>query len=185
MQVELKSPCEISASYLTPLQGGSFCSSCEKTVVDYSNMTDSEMKDYITKFGLGCGSFRADQLNRELAPAIRHKNRFLYLPILAALFVPPKQSVAQVKQSTEQTDTSSCKKEDHEILDTIESVAYGTTVRLFGTGNVTTTRTYTQIPFTPIYILDFKWWRRIRRHTPAVRFIFKAWYIPFVGKVIK
>jgi hypothetical protein len=45
---------------------GAFCHSCQKEVVDFSAMTDREVIEYLSTRGVGCGKFRADQLNTKL-----------------------------------------------------------------------------------------------------------------------
>jgi len=53
---------------MLPEEKGRFCNSCSKTVVDFSNKTDFEIKNYLqenshTKV---CGHFKESQLNRPL-----------------------------------------------------------------------------------------------------------------------
>ena len=52
---------------MTPLPGGRFCRHCEKTVVDFTRMTDRDIaRLYLRREGRVCGHFRQDQLNKRL-----------------------------------------------------------------------------------------------------------------------
>lgn len=101
-KIALDNPCHVSAEKLSQVSGGHYCADCQKSVVDYSNMSDGEMLMYITLHGLGCGQFRDDQLNRELQPTKTKKklNLFYYLPVLMALLFKAPQIVAQAKADT-------------------------------------------------------------------------------------
>jgi len=68
IQLRIKEPCHESWNKMHSLPGGRFCSSCEKTVVDFSEMTDNEVVRFIQKNNQKlCGRFRPEQLNREMA----------------------------------------------------------------------------------------------------------------------
>lgn len=125
---------------MTPINGGHICAICTKTVIDYSSMTDTEMIAYINKYGMGCGTFRDDQLNRELIPHTKH-NRFFYIPLLAALFFKPAQIKAQSVPDTVQLP---CKQVSYDKLEnkTVAIDEKPAPVYRFGTGNVTTTKCY-------------------------------------------
>jgi len=61
---------------MTPSEQGRFCGSCQKTVVDFTLMTDKELLDYFSKAAQHtCGRFLNDQLNKELQPT-KIKKRF-------------------------------------------------------------------------------------------------------------
>jgi hypothetical protein len=52
---------------MTPVEKGKFCSSCQKTVIDFSMMSDREIAAFLKKPATStCGRFKADQLEREL-----------------------------------------------------------------------------------------------------------------------
>ncbi len=66
--VRIPEPCHEDWNKMTPDDKGRFCSSCSKTVVDFSNKTDSEIRDILlesqgTKV---CGHFRKSQIDRPL-----------------------------------------------------------------------------------------------------------------------
>ena len=52
---------------MKPDEGGRFCGQCQKTVIDFSGMTDEAvMQTMAQQVGNVCGRFREDQLNRHL-----------------------------------------------------------------------------------------------------------------------
>lgn len=54
---------------MKPTEDGRFCGSCQKTVVDFTVMSDAEVTRFVTRQkGSACGRFRAEQLNRPLRP---------------------------------------------------------------------------------------------------------------------
>src|SRR5688500_20214569 len=47
---------------------GKFCNSCQKTVVDFTNMSDRQLAEFFKKPASSvCGRFQQDQLNRDLS----------------------------------------------------------------------------------------------------------------------
>ncbi|ANE52911.1 T9SS type A sorting domain-containing protein [Flavisolibacter tropicus] len=60
-------PCHENWDQMTPEDKGRFCGSCQKTVVDFTNMSDRELAAFFKKsVGSVCGRFHQDQLNREI-----------------------------------------------------------------------------------------------------------------------
>ncbi|MFD1757344.1 hypothetical protein ACFSC6_19190 [Rufibacter sediminis] len=67
---------------MAPEFQGRFCQNCQKTVVDFTAMTDAEVIAWLTKqSGNGCGRFRDDQLNREFRTKASSKKKWT-LPAL-------------------------------------------------------------------------------------------------------
>lgn len=65
IQIQIPKPCSAAWNEMHSLPNGRFCDSCEKTVVDFSQMTDNELVMFFQKNKYNvCGSFRPDQLNR-------------------------------------------------------------------------------------------------------------------------
>lgn len=190
MKVELSTPCTIPVSEMQQIPGGTFCNHCQKSVIDYSNMTDAEMIAHIEAHGMSCGSFREDQLNRELVPLTKRKgNRLFYLPLLASLFFKPAQVKAQSVPDTLQMPVrQGCKQisydkpELQKTLDETPVVSHDGEAKRFGTGNVATIRVHYQIPLTPFYVLQPNRWFR-RGFVP----IFKIghWYVPYLSQYLE
>ncbi|WP_082893406.1 carboxypeptidase-like regulatory domain-containing protein [Rufibacter ruber] len=60
-------PCQQSWADMTPHSQGRYCPSCQKTVVDFTSMTDADVVEWFAKQkGETCGRFKENQLNREL-----------------------------------------------------------------------------------------------------------------------
>ena len=104
MEIKLINPCSEPLDKMISTSDGSYCNKCNKEVTDFSNMSDGEMLSYISKYGLGCGQFRTDQLERELQPIKTRKklNIFYYLVFLIALFFKIPKASAQTKPDTVQ-----------------------------------------------------------------------------------
>lgn len=75
VQIRIDDPCSASWDQMLPSQQGRFCSSCQKTVVDFTGMSDQEVLNWFATLPGGvCGRFREGQLNHELIPQLERKN---------------------------------------------------------------------------------------------------------------
>lgn len=64
-KLSINKPCQQKFSSFEPTPEGGFCGSCQKVVVDFTNMTDAEIKDYFkTVTGKTCGRFGESQLKQ-------------------------------------------------------------------------------------------------------------------------
>jgi hypothetical protein len=106
-KIYIPEPCHEEWEKMTPNKQGAFCSSCSKTVVDFSNKSDKEIEEYLLD-NLDkkiCGRFKAVQVDemprlKIEAPKI-HFPRYLfplsYSPVRAfamALFVVASVAIA-------------------------------------------------------------------------------------------
>ncbi|MFK8005659.1 MAG: carboxypeptidase-like regulatory domain-containing protein [Saprospiraceae bacterium] len=67
IQFQVPEPCSENWNQMHSLPGGRFCDNCEKTVVDFSQMTDNELVRFFEKNNQQlCGRFRSDQLDKEM-----------------------------------------------------------------------------------------------------------------------
>lgn len=66
IQYQIAEPCHEDWNQMLPEAKGRFCSSCSKTVVDFSSMSDFSIVSYLEgkKSGSVCGRFRPDQMER-------------------------------------------------------------------------------------------------------------------------
>ncbi len=86
LQLHIPEPCHEAWNNMNPEKGGRFCASCQKTVVDFTSMTDQAVLQYFKNLkGNTCGRFRDDQLNRELQAQRRKKFKW-YKYIIQLLF---------------------------------------------------------------------------------------------------
>jgi CarboxypepD_reg-like domain len=66
--LNIPEPCHEDWDGMTPVEKGKFCGSCQKQVIDFSNMSDRELAQFFKKPSTGsvCGRFMNDQLERDL-----------------------------------------------------------------------------------------------------------------------
>lgn len=130
--VSIAEPCSVPLQNMTPGEGGRYCSSCEKQVVDFSNMTDRQFIAYFKKHGRGCGTFRPSQLNREMVnkPVLRWMPAAILAGILTVVW--PETGKGQYKITGFVRDAENC--------DTLRGV---TVTLLNKEGNATDIKTIT------------------------------------------
>jgi len=107
-RISISTPCEAKASDMSPTERGNFCKHCQKEVVDFTRMSDSEIIAFMKKqSGRTCGRLRIDQQNRPLIHAVPRKRRALFAGLLSLLSVgspmvgqaaSPKVEQTQVEQ---------------------------------------------------------------------------------------
>jgi hypothetical protein len=68
IQLTVPKPCHENWENMNPVEKGRFCNSCEKQVVDFSDMSDRQIAEFFKKPSIGsvCGRFMSDQLDREI-----------------------------------------------------------------------------------------------------------------------
>lgn len=68
IQLTIAKPCHENWDAMSDVQKGKFCDSCQKQVVDFTNMSDRQLAEFFKKPSTGsvCGRFMSDQLEREL-----------------------------------------------------------------------------------------------------------------------
>ncbi|WP_040280017.1 carboxypeptidase-like regulatory domain-containing protein [Psychroserpens damuponensis] len=77
LNINIPTPCHEDWSKMTLQQQGRHCSSCEKTVYDFTSKTDEHIiKTYQAQNNL-CGRFKTTQLDRELVLSRKEKNNYL------------------------------------------------------------------------------------------------------------
>lgn len=67
LKITIPEPCHENINKMTPVKGGRFCGSCEKTVVDFRKMTDRQIIHFYEKNkGNLCGIFNDNQIDRAI-----------------------------------------------------------------------------------------------------------------------
>jgi hypothetical protein len=67
IELSIPKPCHEKWNEMSPGNGGRFCGACNKTVIDFSQMTDRELLDFFKKpAGSVCGHFNQFQLDRTI-----------------------------------------------------------------------------------------------------------------------
>ncbi|HET6992671.1 MAG TPA: hypothetical protein VFJ43_15160 [Bacteroidia bacterium] len=63
-QIRIEKPCHEKWGLMQKREDGRYCLSCEKTVVDFTRMSDAELITYLqnNKQEHACGHFRSDQV---------------------------------------------------------------------------------------------------------------------------
>ncbi|MBN8822141.1 MULTISPECIES: hypothetical protein [unclassified Spirosoma] len=68
LTIHIPNPCHERWEEMQPTEQGRFCASCQKTVIDYSALSDQELVKLLRNAsGQICGRLRDDQLNRALS----------------------------------------------------------------------------------------------------------------------
>ena len=103
IQIRIPEPCHENWHNMTSVEQGRFCGSCQKTVVDFTLMTDAALLDYFSKASSHtCGRFSNDQLNKDLKPTvIKKRYTWAYVwNIVLATFLITKADAQVVKKKT-------------------------------------------------------------------------------------
>ncbi|MCD0480470.1 hypothetical protein LPB90_18680 [Chryseobacterium sp. LC2016-29] len=73
MKLNIPNPCFENWNEMTSSDKGKFCQVCSKTVRDFTNSSDEELYEEIKSNSNICGSFRNNQLNRNIALSVLGK----------------------------------------------------------------------------------------------------------------
>lgn len=130
IQLNIPEPCHEGWDNMTPSQKGRFCDSCQKQVVDFSNMSDREIALFFKKPSTGsvCGRFITDQLDRDIDIPKKRIPWFKYFFhfILPTFLISVKSSAQTKKQQEVQYDTSFSRPLDSPILGEITMIIHRT-----------------------------------------------------------
>jgi hypothetical protein len=88
LYISIPQPCSEDWEKMTPDVKGRFCSNCQKTVIDFSYLSDTEIYHFFKdRKDIPCGRFHNSQLNTPLVPVERRKNFWtnIYKPVAATL----------------------------------------------------------------------------------------------------
>jgi hypothetical protein len=93
IQLTIPEPCHENWDKMTPQDKGRFCAACQKTVVDFTNMSDREIAEFFKKPPSSvCGHFNQDQLERDISIARKRIPwiRYFFQFSLPALLISAK-----------------------------------------------------------------------------------------------
>lgn len=108
--VQIPSPCPERWGDMQPNQQGRFCAQCQKTVVDYTALSDQELVRRLSKTTeASCGRFRDEQLNRPLATSTEQTVQIWrrWIGVLTMSLVGWQTAKAQPGQSDRSVQTAS------------------------------------------------------------------------------
>jgi len=97
-QIDIPKPCHENWNKMNPVEQGRFCNSCQKAVVDFTGMSDSQLVAFFKKLSTGsvCGRFENDQLGREiLIPGKRMPWLKYFLNLLIPAFLISNKARSQ------------------------------------------------------------------------------------------
>ncbi|MEQ8926739.1 MAG: carboxypeptidase-like regulatory domain-containing protein [Fulvivirga sp.] len=125
-QLNIKNPCNQKFDSFSKTDVGGYCKSCEREVIDFTKMTDAEIKNYfLNKPDKVCGRLRDDQMKLYTADSsftIR-SNTYVGLGFLSLLSILPIQGFSQEKlRTSSELSESSSNDVKKELKSTIRSV---------------------------------------------------------------
>jgi hypothetical protein len=111
IQIKVQESCHENWNGMQPNQQGRHCQSCQKTVVDFTDMTHTELINFFTKNNTGntCGRFNNDQLQRSMAIPQKkvHWMKYFFRITLPAFFLSTKATAQDTtKPAMEVVDTT-------------------------------------------------------------------------------
>ena len=116
LQLQIPEPCHEDWNKMTPLDKGRFCDSCQKAVIDFTRMSDTQLIAFFKKPTTGsvCGRFHNDQLERDIAFPRKRIPWFKYmLQICLPFFVANAKAISQGKPAIKLSETAeTCIKPD-------------------------------------------------------------------------
>lgn len=106
--ISIPTPCHELWNEMTPAEQGRFCQSCQKTVIDFSTMSDSELILFLGSANRNiCGRFHSGQLNREVSiPVNAHRQPIIPIAAMVAALTVAIPSVKANHQSEKTQMTS-------------------------------------------------------------------------------
>src|SRR6478672_4555275 len=67
IQLSIPRPCHENWDAMKPSEKGKFCASCQKTVIDFTEMSDRQIAEFFKRpIGSVCGHFYQNQLNKDI-----------------------------------------------------------------------------------------------------------------------
>ncbi len=86
LKVNVPHPCTEEWEKMQPTEGGRFCNNCNKTVIDFSFMSDAEVIRIIKEYGSNlCGRYLEGQLDRELSTEKENGHSLMPAIVLSTL----------------------------------------------------------------------------------------------------
>ena len=89
LNLSIPTPCHENWDTMLPNEKGKHCLSCQKTVVDFTKMTDTQIIRYFQDYkNSTCGRFLDTQLNRPILQPVTMKPQSRFAWLLSALLLP-------------------------------------------------------------------------------------------------
>ncbi len=111
IQLSIAEPCHENWDAMTNVEKGKFCDSCQKQVIDFSNMSDRQVAEFFKKPTTDsvCGRFMADQLDRSIdipkkrIPWVKYFFQFALPAFLLSLKSSSAKAQGEIKIATKDT----------------------------------------------------------------------------------
>ena len=146
VQISIPTPCHENWDAMTPAQQGRLCGACQKTVIDFTLMTDGQILDVIKRANghQPCGRYLPSQLDREL---IDNRPKATFIGVLAKrmaamLLLVQSATTAMAQQAKSHMVTVEQYEEDNRD-------ARG---RIQVTGKLINSETKLPVPYMSVYI---------------------------------
>ncbi len=100
IQISIPHPCSQNWDEMTPEARGRFCSHCQKTVIDFTTWSDTELYNFFSKpKGDVCGRFLGYQIHHPLSIPYQPHSRLYRLTIALGLTLTLSQTPTLLAQS--------------------------------------------------------------------------------------
>ena len=103
-QINIPQPCHQDWNKMNPEQSGRFCSECKTTVVDFTNMSDKQLMEYLSKSKHLCGRFNDEQVENTNVPVevitYRKRNRIKLFSVITFFIAKLLSSPANAQDSS-------------------------------------------------------------------------------------
>ena len=114
LRLTIAEPCHENWDAMSPVEKGKFCGSCQKQVVDFSNMSDRLVAEFFKKPSTGsvCGRFMTDQLDRDIEiprkriPWVKYFFQFALPAFLLSIKASAQKTQGKIKVNTVSADTT-------------------------------------------------------------------------------
>ena len=103
LQISIPTPCHENWDAMTPTEIGKFCSSCHKEVIDFSRMSDQEIRRKLNSSKeTPCGRFNTNQIERPLVAELPVNRSLTWIKYAASLLLA-FQGTSAISQTTNTT----------------------------------------------------------------------------------
>jgi len=129
VNISIPKPCHENWHGMTVAEKGRFCNSCQKTVYDFTRLSDRQLIDKINSESNVCGRFLASQLNKDLRVPKEKSSIWIagISGILSFLSLGNQDIYAQESVKTEQTE------EKNNVEKTIDNSSSASDIEITGT----------------------------------------------------
>ena len=123
-KLSIPEPCHEDWSQMTPSAQGRFCSSCEKEVIDFTQLSRKQIIDKVQRGEKICGRYRKDQLDipyfiAQEKPAFKHLGIAAAFTSLLALCEPVQAQQSEPSLAYYQTDARVDEDKKESVQDSI------------------------------------------------------------------